>query len=93
MSWKDHEIDIVGLHDPSDTISCCECKWSDGVDGASLALRLRDTAAHVAWRAGSRREAYYLFAKSFSRRIDEIDGIPVRCIDTAEMARFLRAIP
>ncbi len=86
--WKDHEIDIVGLYEPSETLSCGECKWSEGVDSASVARRLRDTSTYVPWLANSRREAYYIFAKSFSRRIGEIDGAPVRCIDAAEMEAF-----
>nr|MDO8116147.1 ATP-binding protein [Candidatus Sigynarchaeota archaeon] len=85
--WKDHEVDIVGLHEPSETLSCGECKWSEGVDGASVARRLKETSTYIPWRASSRHDAYYIFAKSFSRRIDEIDGDPVRCIDAAEMEK------
>jgi hypothetical protein len=78
--WKDHEIDIVGLHEQSETLSCGECKWSEGVDGASVARRLKDTATYIPWRA--------IFARSFSRRINEIDGSPVRCIDAIEMEKI-----
>jgi AAA+ ATPase superfamily predicted ATPase len=85
--WKDHEIDIVGLHEQSETLSCGACKWSEGVDGASVARRLKDTSTYITWRANSRREAYFIFARSFFRRINEIDGSPVRCIDAIEMEK------
>jgi AAA+ ATPase superfamily predicted ATPase len=89
--WKDHEIDIVALHDTGNTLSCGECKWSDGVDPIPVARKLVDTSKFIEWREGNRDECYYIFARSFKYRIDEIDGIPVQCVDAVEMETARRS--
>lgn len=88
--WRDHEIDIVALDEPGGTILCAECKWRHGVDPVPVARALIQKAVHVDWRKEHRTERYWIFARSFSRKITEVDGVPVRCIDAAEMSGCFR---
>ncbi len=80
---KELEIDIVGLKDKE--ILFGECKWKDNVDAETIVNELKEKAEHVKWFNGERKEAYAVFAKSFSKRAKG-----VYCCDLNDLAKALR---
>ena len=58
----DHEIDIVGLDQETNTLIACECKcWIHQV-GVNVLLELEEKTKFVNWRTENRKVLYVLFS-------------------------------
>ncbi len=85
------EIDIVALNERIREILFAECKWQDGVDAGKVVEELAEKAQHVEWHNDERKESFAVFAKSFSKRIDEFEEKKVYCFDMEDMERVIKA--
>lgn len=83
---KEIEIDIVALNEKNKDVIFCECKWRDNVNAPEIIRNLREKAGFVP--AGSEKEYYMVFAKSFRKRTEEEDVI---LYDIEDMKRLLMA--
>jgi len=83
-------IDILALNGVEKKALFCECKWSDNVSAEKIARELIEKAQHVAWNNEKRKESLMLFAKSFSRKINEFEGKEVRCLDLNDIEKMLK---
>lgn len=70
---KDKEIDLVAINDLTKEILLGECKWKDNVEPWRLLNELKDKTKLVEWNNDKRKEKFILFAKSFSKKIQETD--------------------
>ncbi|MEM5793532.1 MAG: DUF234 domain-containing protein [Candidatus Aenigmatarchaeota archaeon] len=66
-----YEIDIVALNEQKREILFGECKWKDRVNPEKVLQELKEKAGYVDWNKGKRKEYYAIFAKSFSKKINE----------------------
>lgn len=87
---KDKEIDLVALNEKSKQILFAECKWQSKVNAERMVKELAEKACYVEWNSGKRKEHYAIFARSFSKRIEEFEGRPVYCIGLRELEREVR---
>jgi len=78
---KEIEIDIVALNDQTKEILFAECKWSEKVNAKNICKELKEKSRYVPWNHDRRRESFAIFAKSFSRKIDEFEEREVHCFD------------
>ncbi len=86
---KDKEIDVVALNEKTKEILFCECKWKGGVNASKIAKELREKARYVQWYNERRKERFAIFAKSFSKKIEEYEGRKVYCFDLRDLERVL----
>lgn len=86
---KDIEIDIVAFDETTKSALFAECKWKDRVNAAEIVKPLSQKAGMVLWNNGDRKEAFAVFAKSFSKKIAEFEGKRVLCFDLADLKRAL----
>jgi len=86
---KDKEIDIVALNEKTKEILFGECKWKDRVNASKIAKELANKAEYVQWHNERRKEKFAIFAKSFSRKIEEYEGRKVYCFDLRDLGRVL----
>ena len=84
-----YEIDIVALNERTKEILFAECKWRSRVNAEKICGELVEKAEHVEWHRGRRKEILAVFAKSFSKRIDEFEGRKVFCFDLRDLERQL----
>ncbi|MBI2676196.1 MAG: ATP-binding protein [Candidatus Aenigmarchaeota archaeon] len=87
---KDKEIDIVALNDTTKEILFAECKWQEKVNAEKIVKELAEKSKFVDWNLGKRKESYAVFAKSFSKRIEEFEGKKVWCFDIKDLERVLK---
>ena len=87
---KDKEIDLVGLNERTKEILFSECKWKDRVSPKKILEELVEKAKYVQWHNKERKESFAIFAKSFSKRIDEFEGKKVYCFDLKDLERLLK---
>jgi len=87
---KSIEIDIVALNEEKKEILFGECKWKDKVNALSVVNELSEKAKHVDWNLTARGESYAIFAKSFSKRINEFEGRRVHCFDLHDIELALK---
>ncbi len=85
-----YEIDVVAIEGKTSRILFGECKWQENANAVSIAAALIDKARYVGWHEGRREESFAIFAKSFSRKITEFEGKPVKCIDILDLERHLK---
>ncbi|MBU4087005.1 MAG: ATP-binding protein [Nanoarchaeota archaeon] len=78
---KDKEIDLVALDGEKEEILLGECKWQDNVSAEKIVKELEEKSKFVEWRNDKRKETFVIFAKSFKKKIKEIDGRKVYCFD------------
>ncbi|MBN2153552.1 MAG: ATP-binding protein [Candidatus Lokiarchaeota archaeon] len=86
--WKDNEIDLVAYDEPSATMTCVECEWSDNVRPVDLLQPLLAKIALVPLKRQSER--IFLFARSFASAVTSFSGHDVRCVDAAEMEKTIQ---
>ncbi len=89
--WKDKEIDLLGL--PTKTtepILLGEVKWQDKVNPKTIAKDLLEKAEYLPSEIRDKPKRILLVAKSFARRISELDGVPVKCVDLKGIERMLK---
>jgi len=83
---KEKEIDVVALNGEIKSTIFCECKWRDNVSAPEIIRDLRGKGGFVP--VESEKEYYVVFAKSFSKRVEEADVI---LYDLADMERLFVA--
>ncbi len=86
---KDKEIDILALNEQTKEILFCECKWQNKVNAKKICKELAEKAQYVKWHNNKRRESFAIFAKSFSRKIEEFEGKRVYCFDLKDLEKIL----
>jgi hypothetical protein len=87
--YKDKEIDIVALNEANKEILFCECKWQSRVNAKKVVKELVEKSQYVQWHNSERKEYFAIFAKSFSKRIDEFEGRKVYCFDLRDLEKFI----
>jgi AAA+ ATPase superfamily predicted ATPase len=81
-----YEIDLVALNEKTKEILFGECKWQEKVNPQKVLFELKKKAGYVDWNLGKRKEYYFIFAKSFTKKIKE-----ACCFDLKELEKqFLR---
>jgi len=86
---KDREIDLVALNEKTKEILFGECKWQSKVNALKIAKELAEKSQYVPWHNGERKETFAIFAKSFSKKIEEFEGKKVYCYDLKDLKKFL----
>ena len=87
---KDKEIDIIAMNEQTKEILFAECKWKDRVNAEKVCKELVEKSGYVNWHNKKRKEYLTIFAKSFSRRIDEFEGRKVLCYDLKDLEKFIK---
>lgn len=87
---KDKEIDIVALNEITGEILFGECKWKERVNAEKIVKELSEKAGYVQWHNEKRKEHYAVFAKSFKRKVRELDGKEVYCFDLKDLETTLK---
>jgi hypothetical protein len=87
---KDKEIDIVALNDQTKQILFCECKWQSRVNAKKVCKELAEKTSYIQWYNEQRKEYFAIFAKSFSKKINEFEGRKVFCFDLRDLERTLK---
>ena len=64
-----------------------ECKWQEKVNALTIAKELTKKAQFI---EDTRTRVMAVFAKSFSKRIDEYEGCKVVCFDLKDLEHFLK---
>ena len=80
-----YEIDIVALKEKE--ILFGECKWKEKVNGLRIVSELSKKAEYVDY-VGER--SYCVFAKSFSKRIEEFEGCKVYCYSLEDIRKVYK---
>ncbi len=83
-----YEIDVVALNEQTKEILFVECKWKDNVNPEEIMINLIEKSKYVKWSIEKRKEHYAIFAKSFSRKINEYKGYKVYCIDLKDLEKL-----
>lgn len=78
---KEMEIDILALNKENKNILFAECKWKDKVNAKKIMKKLTEKIRHVDWHNETREEHFAIFAKSFSKKINNWEGKKVYCFD------------
>ena len=86
---ENYEIDILALNENTKQILFAECKWQSKVNAAEICKELTEKASYVQWHNEERKEIFAVFAKSFSRRIEEFEGRKVYCFDLKDLEKIL----
>ncbi|MEK6942398.1 MAG: ATP-binding protein [archaeon] len=85
-----YEIDIAMLNEETKSALFAECKWQENVNTQTIALQLAEKARHVEWHNNERQEQYAIFAKTFSKKITQLEGKKVHCISLKEIEKALQ---
>ncbi len=88
--YKEKEVDIVALNEQTKEILFTECKWKDKVDASNIIKELQDKSKSVQWNNKQRKEYYAVFAKSFSKKINELNGKKVYCFDLKDIKEIIK---
>ncbi len=86
---KVFDIDVLALNEKTKEILFAECKWKDKVNAEKVCKELVEKSCYVEWNNRDRKESLAVFAKSFSKRIDEFEGRKVYCFDLTDIERSL----
>ena len=85
-----YEIDIVALNEKTKKILFAECKWQRKVNARKICKELAEKSQYVQWHNDKRKEGFAIFAKSFSKRINEFEGRKVYCFDLRDMEKVIK---
>jgi len=85
--YKDKEIDVIALNDSKKEILFGECKWKEKVNALEILKDLEEKSQFVDWNLGKRKESFAVFAKSFSKKVNEFNGKKVYCFDLEDFER------
>ena len=85
-----YEIDLVALNEKTKEILFGECKWKERANPKKILEELVEKAQYVQWHNRERKETFAIFAKSFSKRIEEFEGKKVYCFDLKDLERLLK---
>ncbi len=86
---KDKEIDVLALNERAKEILFVECEWKSGVNPLKICKELEEKSSFVQWHEQERKEFFAIFAKSFSKKIEEFKGKRVYCFDLSDLKRYL----
>ena len=84
-----YDIDILAVNRQTKEALFGECKWSKNVDALQIAHEINGKTKYVKWNDLERKEILAVFAKSFSRKISELDGKPVKCFDLEDIQKII----
>ncbi len=84
---KPTEIDIVAINNKKE-IFFAECKWQDNINSLSILNNLSNKSKIVEWNNKNRTEIFAVFAKSFSKKINNFEGKKVYCIDLEDIRKI-----
>ncbi len=84
-----YEIDVLALNEKTKQILFAECKWQSRVNAKKICKDLAEKANYVQWHNESRKEIFAIFAKSFSKKINEFEGKKVYCFDLKDLEKLL----
>jgi len=84
------DIDAVALNEQTKEILFTECKWKEKVNPKSICKELAEKSRYVQWYNDKRKESFAIFAKSFSRKINEFEGKKVFCFDLRDVERVVK---
>jgi AAA+ ATPase superfamily predicted ATPase len=91
---KSIEIDLIALNQEKKEILFGECKWENQVNAMQIINLLVEKVRFIEWpnknEKNKRKESFIVFAKTFSKRINEFEGKPVYCIDLKDVERVLK---
>lgn len=82
---KESEIDIVALNDVDKSLIIGECKWEENVSAFGILKELSNKKINLNIDREKIKEHYAIFAKSFSRKINEFEGKKVFCLDLKDI--------
>jgi len=88
--YRDKEIDIVALNENTKEILFGECKWKNKINAKKIVKELAEKTEYVKWNNKKRKECFAVFAKSFSKRIEEFEGKKVYCFDLKDLKRTMK---
>ncbi len=86
---RDKEIDVLALNEASKEILFAECKWKENVNAKKIVKELMEKASYVIWNNEDRKEYFAIFAKSFSKKINEFEGRKVFCFDLRDLEKAI----
>ncbi len=85
-----YEIDLVALNERTKEILFGECKWKERANPKKILEDLVEKAKYVQWHNKERKEIFAIFAKSFSKKIEEFEGKMVYCFDLKDLEKVLK---
>jgi len=85
-----YEIDILATNEEKNEILFGECKWKDKVNALDVLKQLEEKSKFVIWSNEKRKEAFAVFAKSFSKKTNEFNGKKVYCFDLKDVEEDLK---
>ncbi|MEK6933462.1 MAG: ATP-binding protein [Nanoarchaeota archaeon] len=88
--YKDKEIDLIVFNELKTEILFVECKWSNNINAESIVSDLSEKSKSVRWNNETRTDAFALFAKTFSKKIDSFNGKKVFCYDLRDIEKRFR---
>jgi len=81
---KTYEIDIMAINKKNEVLFA-ECKWQDNIDAENILSILKEKTMLVQWKNDVRKEHYFIFAKSFRKKI--ISGAELIDLKLIEMLK------
>ena len=87
---KELDIDVIAINEKTMNILFGECKWQDNVNALSILNELREKTRYVSWNNENRKESYAIFAKSFSKKVEDFEGKKVYCFDLKNLSIILK---
>ena len=87
-----YEIDILAINEKTKEILFGECKWKDKINAQKLCKELAEKSQWVQWHNEKRKEAFAVFAKSFSKKIKEFKDRKVYCFDLRDIEKLLKRV-
>ena len=81
---ESYEIDIVASDEKEALF--VECKWEENVNALEIVKNLKEKADAL-WKG---KKVFAVFAKSFSKRIEEFEREKVFCFDLKDLERVLK---
>jgi len=88
--YKDKEIDVVAFNEENKEVLFGECKWQDKINPEKIMVELVEKAKFVEWFNEKRKEEYFLFAKTFTKKISSFNDKRVICIDLKDIEKMMR---
>ena len=84
-----YEIDLVADSEKDNLMLFGECKWQDGINPAEIAKELNRKIDYIEQKDRRSKEILAIFARSFSKRIEEFEGKKVYCFDLKDIEKEL----
>lgn len=76
-----YEIDILALNEKEKKALFCECKWQYNVNAEKIVKGLSEKVMHIPRYDKNMDTSFAVFAKSFSKHLNEFEGKKVYCFD------------